>query len=88
MWMSLGVFVFFLQVFRSALLGCVFALQMEMSVTPELSPSWILAAAQIYSLRLDTLSHALQLNPQLVHLIQQEKLKRESPDMVRSRSAA
>uniref|UniRef100_A0A8C1VS82 RING-type E3 ubiquitin transferase n=1 Tax=Cyprinus carpio TaxID=7962 RepID=A0A8C1VS82_CYPCA len=68
-------------VFRSTLLGCVFALQMEMSVTPELSPSWILAAAQIYSLRLDTLSHALQLNPQLVHLIQQEKLKRESPDM-------
>uniref|UniRef100_A0A9J7YJS3 RING-type E3 ubiquitin transferase n=1 Tax=Cyprinus carpio carpio TaxID=630221 RepID=A0A9J7YJS3_CYPCA len=68
-------------VFRSAVLGCVFALQMEMSVTHELSPSWILAAAQIYSPRLDTLSHALQINPQLVHIIQRERLKRESPDM-------
>lgn len=83
-----GCIYIFLQVFRSAVLGCVFALQMEMSVTPELSPSWIFAAAQIYSPRLDTLSHALQLNPQLVCIIQQEKLKRESPDMVRSRSAA
>ncbi|XP_026078195.1 E3 ubiquitin-protein ligase rnf213-beta isoform X1 [Carassius auratus] len=70
-----------LGVFRSAVLGCVFALQMEMSVTPELSPSWILAAAQIYSPRLDTLSHALQINPQLDCIIQQERLKRESPDM-------
>ncbi|XP_052426303.1 E3 ubiquitin-protein ligase rnf213-beta [Carassius gibelio] len=68
-------------VFQCAVLGCVFALQMEMSVTSELSPSWILAAAQIYSPRLDTLSHALQLNPQMVHIIQQEKLKRERPDM-------
>ncbi|KAF4106371.1 E3 ubiquitin-protein ligase rnf213-beta-like isoform X3 [Onychostoma macrolepis] len=68
-------------VFRSAVLGCVFALQMEMSVTPELSPSWILAAAQIYSPRLDTLSHALHLNPQLVCIIQRERLKRESPDL-------
>ncbi|XP_016335836.1 E3 ubiquitin-protein ligase rnf213-beta-like [Sinocyclocheilus anshuiensis] len=68
-------------VFRSAVRGCVFALQMEMSVTPDLSPSWILAAAQIYSPRLDTLAHALQVNPQLVCIIQRERLKRESPDM-------
>ncbi|XP_050980097.1 LOW QUALITY PROTEIN: E3 ubiquitin-protein ligase rnf213-beta-like [Labeo rohita] len=68
-------------VFRSAVQGCVIALQKEMSVTPELSPSWILVAAQIYSPRLDTLSHALQLNPDVVRIIQQERLKRESPDM-------
>ncbi|XP_077056473.1 E3 ubiquitin-protein ligase rnf213-beta isoform X2 [Siphateles boraxobius] len=67
-----------LLVFLTAVQGCVFALQMEMSVTPELSPSWILAAAQIYASRLDTLSHTLQLNPQLVHIIQRE---RESPEM-------
>lgn len=78
-------FLFFLQVFRTAVLGCVIALQMEMSVTPDLSPSWILAAAQIYAPRMDTLSHTLQLNPQLVHIIQRE---RESPEMVRSRSVA
>ncbi|KAK9965830.1 hypothetical protein ABG768_004896 [Culter alburnus] len=65
-------------VFHSAVRGCVFALQTEMSVTPELSPSWILAAAQIYTPRLDTLSHTLQLNPQLVSIIQQERSKRES----------
>ncbi|XP_043109399.1 E3 ubiquitin-protein ligase rnf213-beta isoform X2 [Puntigrus tetrazona] len=70
-----------LEVFSSAMLGCVYALQMEMSVTPELSPSWIIVAAQIYSPRLDTLSHALQVNPQLVRIIQQERLKRESHDM-------
>lgn len=81
-------FLFFLQVFHSAVRGCVFALQTEMSVTPELSPSWILAAAQIYTPRLDTLSHTLQLNPQLVSIIQQERSKRESHVMVRSRSVA
>ncbi|XP_039521132.1 E3 ubiquitin-protein ligase rnf213-beta isoform X4 [Pimephales promelas] len=70
-----------LLVFRTAVLGCVFALQMEMSVTPELSPSWILAAAQIYASRMGTLSHTLQLNPQLVHIIQRERPKRESPEM-------
>ncbi|KAL0179171.1 hypothetical protein M9458_024613, partial [Cirrhinus mrigala] len=64
-----------------AVLGCVIALQKEMSVTPELSPSWIFVAAQIYSPRLDTLSHALQLNPHVVSIIQQERLKRGSPDM-------
>jgi len=84
---NMGVFGC-VQVFRTAVLGCVFALQMEMSVTPELSPSWILAAAQIYASRMDTLSHTLQLNPQLVHIIQRERPKRESPEMVRSRNVA
>ncbi|XP_051530047.1 E3 ubiquitin-protein ligase rnf213-beta-like isoform X2 [Myxocyprinus asiaticus] len=70
-----------LGVFYTAVLGCVYDLQKEMSVTPELSPSWILAAAQIYAPRLDTLSHALQLNPQLVQIIQQQRQKREAPDM-------
>ncbi|KAL1264673.1 hypothetical protein QQF64_005028, partial [Cirrhinus molitorella] len=68
-------------VFCSAVLRCVISLQKEMSVTLELSPSWILAAAQVYSPRLDTLSHALQLNLQLASTIQRERLKRESPDM-------
>ncbi|XP_073773817.1 E3 ubiquitin-protein ligase rnf213-beta isoform X3 [Danio rerio] len=68
-------------VLQSAVLGCVFTLQTMMSVSPELSPSWIHAAAQIYNPRMDTLSHVLQLNPQLVSLIQQERPKRESPDM-------
>ncbi|XP_056089655.1 E3 ubiquitin-protein ligase rnf213-beta [Rhinichthys klamathensis goyatoka] len=70
-----------LWVFHTAVLGCVFALQMEMLVTPELSPSWILAASQIYAPRMDTLSHTLQLNPPLVHIIQRESSKRESPEM-------
>ncbi|XP_051523957.1 E3 ubiquitin-protein ligase rnf213-beta-like isoform X2 [Myxocyprinus asiaticus] len=70
-----------LRVFSTAVWGCVYALQKDMSVTPELSPSWILAAAQIYAPRLDTLSHAFQLNPQLVQTIQQPRLKKEAPDM-------
>lgn len=70
-----------LSVFCTAVQGCVFALQMEMSVTPELSPSWILAAAQIYAPRMDTLSHTVQLNPQVVHIIQRERSKIQSPDM-------
>ncbi|XP_051967995.1 E3 ubiquitin-protein ligase rnf213-beta-like [Xyrauchen texanus] len=70
-----------LEVFYTAVLGCVYALQKEMSVTPEISPSWILAAAQIYAPRLDTLSHALQLNPHLVQIINLQRQKREAPEM-------
>ncbi|XP_073722611.1 E3 ubiquitin-protein ligase rnf213-beta [Misgurnus anguillicaudatus] len=66
-----------LRVYKTAMLGCVFALQEKMSVTHDLSPSWVLAAAQIYAPRLDTLSQALQLNPQLVENIQ----KKTCPEM-------
>ncbi|XP_057214799.1 E3 ubiquitin-protein ligase rnf213-beta-like isoform X2 [Triplophysa rosa] len=70
-----------LEVFTAALLGCVSALQVEMSVAPDLSPTWILAAAQIYAPRLDTLSHALQLNTQMVEIIKDRIPLKTSPDM-------
>ncbi|XP_056627258.1 E3 ubiquitin-protein ligase rnf213-beta-like isoform X2 [Triplophysa dalaica] len=70
-----------LEIFTAALLGCVSSLQMEMSVATDLSPTWILAAAEIYAPRLDTLSHALQLNPQVVGIIKDRIPQKTSPDM-------
>ncbi|KAA0724979.1 E3 ubiquitin-protein ligase rnf213-beta [Triplophysa tibetana] len=70
-----------LEIFTAALLGCVSALQMEISVATDLSPTWILAAAEIYAPRLDTLSHALQLNPQVVGIIKDRIPQKTSPDM-------
>ncbi|KAA0724978.1 E3 ubiquitin-protein ligase rnf213-beta [Triplophysa tibetana] len=70
-----------LEIFTAALLGCVSALQMEMSVATDLSLTWILAAAEIYAPRLDTLSHALQLNPQVVGIIKDRIPQKTSPDM-------
>ncbi|XP_017573370.2 E3 ubiquitin-protein ligase rnf213-beta isoform X2 [Pygocentrus nattereri] len=70
-----------MKVFGAALLGCVSALQQSMSVTPNLSPAWIMAAAHHYSPRLDTLSHALQLQPHLAPLILKQQLQKDLPDM-------
>lgn len=55
-----------------------------MSVAPDLSPSWVLAAAQTHASRLNTLSHALQLNPQMVGIIKDKIPQKSSPDMVRT----
>ncbi|TRY96584.1 hypothetical protein DNTS_014460 [Danionella cerebrum] len=68
-------------VYRTALLGCLFSLQTMLSVVPELSPSWIHAAARVFAPRMDTLSHILQLKPQLAHIVHLERLKKENADM-------
>ncbi|KAL6475683.1 hypothetical protein MHYP_G00167230, partial [Metynnis hypsauchen] len=70
-----------MKVFGAALLGCISALQQSMSVTPNLSPAWIMAAAHHYSPRLDALSHALQLQPHLAPLILKQQLQKDLPDM-------
>ncbi|XP_058262202.1 E3 ubiquitin-protein ligase rnf213-beta isoform X1 [Hemibagrus wyckioides] len=66
------------RVFSAAVLACVAALQQEMGVTPDLSPAWIMAAAQHFSPRLDTLLHILQIQPHLPPLILKQK---DRPDM-------
>lgn len=70
--------------FSEAVLGYVAALQQDMGVTPELSPAWIMAAAQHFSQRLDTLLHILQIQPHLAPLILKQSLQKERPDMVRT----
>ncbi|XP_036427896.1 E3 ubiquitin-protein ligase rnf213-beta isoform X2 [Colossoma macropomum] len=70
-----------MKVFVAAMLGCVSALQQSMSVTPDFSPAWIMAAAHHYSPRLDALSHALQLQPHLAPLILKQQLQKDLPDM-------
>ncbi|KAL7869589.1 hypothetical protein AOLI_G00135770 [Acnodon oligacanthus] len=70
-----------MKVFGAALLGCVSALQQSMSVTPCLSPAWIMGAAHHYSPRLDALSHALQLQPHLAPLILKQQSQKDLPDM-------
>ncbi|KAL4648632.1 E3 ubiquitin-protein ligase rnf213-beta-like [Arapaima gigas] len=54
-----------LEVFTRALMRCIAELQEHTTVTPDLSPAWILAAAQLYGPRFDTLSHLLHLQPHL-----------------------
>lgn len=76
--------VLLLQVFSAAVLGCVAALQQDMGVTPDLSPSWIMAAARHFSPRLDTLFLILQIQPQLAPLILKQSSQKDRPDMVRT----
>lgn len=76
--------VLLLQVFSSALLGCVAALQQDMGVTPDLSPAWIMAAARHFSQRLDTLLHVLQIQPQLTPLVLKQSSQKDRVDMVRT----
>ncbi|KAK1794252.1 hypothetical protein P4O66_011142, partial [Electrophorus voltai] len=67
-------------VYRSAVLGCITALQQAMGVSPNLSPAWITAATRHYTSRLDTLSHALQLQSHLAPLIFKQN-SHDRPDM-------
>lgn len=73
-----------LQVFRAAVLSCATALQQDMGVTADLSPAWIMAAARHFSLRLDTLLHILQIQPQLAPFILKQSSQKGLPDMVRT----
>ncbi|KAI5103508.1 E3 ubiquitin-protein ligase rnf213-beta [Silurus meridionalis] len=69
------------KVFRAAILGCVAALQQDIGVNTNLSPAWIMAAAQHFSPRLDTLVHILQIQPQLAPFVLKQSLKTDRPDM-------
>ncbi|XP_062858949.1 E3 ubiquitin-protein ligase rnf213-beta [Trichomycterus rosablanca] len=69
------------RVFSAALSGCLTALQQTVGVPFEPSPAWIMAAAKHFSLRLDTLSHALQLQPQVAPLILKQLSQKDSSDM-------
>ncbi|XP_047673206.1 E3 ubiquitin-protein ligase rnf213-beta isoform X2 [Tachysurus fulvidraco] len=69
------------RVFSTAVLGCVAALQQDMRVTPDLSPAWIMAAAQHFSPRLDALLHILQVQPDLARLILKQSSQKDQPDM-------
>ncbi|XP_036391600.1 E3 ubiquitin-protein ligase rnf213-beta-like [Megalops cyprinoides] len=53
------------EVFTSAVLGCVSELQRRMAVTSDLSPAWLTAVVRCNALRLDALSHVLQVQPRL-----------------------
>ncbi|KAG7491231.1 hypothetical protein MATL_G00000820, partial [Megalops atlanticus] len=53
------------EVFTSAVLGCVSELQRRVAVTSDLSPAWLTAAVTRSALRLDALSHVLQVRPRL-----------------------
>lgn len=66
-----------------ALLGCVSELQRSMGADPDLSPAWIMAAAKHFALRLDTLCHIFQLQPELAVDVFQQGAKKEPPEMVR-----
>ncbi|KAL0964856.1 hypothetical protein UPYG_G00329960 [Umbra pygmaea] len=55
-----------LRVLTRAILGCVAELQRSLTVFPDLTPAWVMAAVRLYAPRLDTLSHILLLQPQLV----------------------
>ncbi|XP_060751752.1 E3 ubiquitin-protein ligase rnf213-beta isoform X2 [Tachysurus vachellii] len=69
------------RVFSAAVLGCVASLQQDMGVTPDLSPAWIMAAAQHFSPRLDALLHILQVQPDLAPLILKQSSQKDQPDM-------
>lgn len=75
-----------IQVFFRAMLGCVSELQASLGVISDLSPAWILAAARRFDPRLDSLHHILQLQPQLVTHISQQRSQEEPKEMVRSSS--
>lgn len=72
------------QVFTRAALGCVSELQRSMTMNPDLSPAWVMAAARHYAPRLETLSHILLLQPQLATDILQQASHTKPTDMVRS----
>ncbi|XP_076855501.1 E3 ubiquitin-protein ligase rnf213-beta isoform X2 [Brachyhypopomus gauderio] len=70
-----------LKVYRSAVLGCVAALQQALAVSPSLTPAWVTAAARVYSSRLDALSHMLRLQPHIVPLLLTQNSHDNRPDM-------
>lgn len=75
--------IFLLKVLSAALSGCVADLQQNMDVPFELSPAWIMAAAQHFSPRLDTLSHAFQVQSQVADRILKQLSQNDSTVMVR-----
>ncbi|XP_029383406.1 E3 ubiquitin-protein ligase rnf213-beta [Echeneis naucrates] len=71
-----------LEVITRAVLGCVSELQKSMGVTPDLSPAWIMAAAEHFGTRLETLCHMFQLQPELATDVFQKRMKDEPQEMV------